>query len=398
MKTNAIFTTFIARAAMILLLIVMTSATWAQSNPVEVEFSGFTATDGTGDSGNEGFACLVDGRYTEDNFSKWYFDGDKHQFSDEDDECWFVDFHSDAPITISKYILTSADDAEDYSGRNPKSWKIKAKLQMEDDWVTVAFVSDDQRIGESNCTDYEFNLDTQGTYQYFRFEVFESQEDDDIQLAELRFKILIDATQIANATVEGLQPYYDYTGSAIDISYTVTGADGNILERGTHYTAAITNSSGTTVTEVKDKGRYKLTLTAVPNCGYTGVKEIGFEVVPWEGQGGFCGNPAKNGGRNLYYELTECEGGKMLTIYVSPETAGDDFTMKDYRDSDLPWEEDKEDILQVVISNGVTSIGKYAFQDCENLETVIIPNSVTSIGNYAFRDCENLETVTIPTA
>ena len=394
MKTNSTITTFMARTAMMLLLIVMTASTWAQDNLSEVEFSGFTATDGTGDSENEGFACLVDGRYTEDEFTKWYFSGDKHTFKDEDKGCWFVDFHSDSPITIFKYILTSADDVDKYPERNPKSWKIKAKLQMKDDWVTIAAVSDDQTMGNSNYTDYEFDLNTPGTYQYFRFEVFESQRNNDIQLGELRFKK--DITHIANATIEGLLLYYTYTGSAIDISYTVTDADGNLLEKGTHYTAAITNSSGTTVSEVKDKGSYKLTLTAVNGGGYTGVKEVVFDVVPWVGQGGFCGNPEKNNGKNLYYELTECEGGKMLTVYVNPDALGNDFTMKDYYESKHPWEEDKDDILQVVISNGVTSIGNNAFCYCTSLTSVTIPNSVTAIGKKAFFNCEKLETVIIP--
>ena len=41
----------------------------------------------------------------------------------------------------------------------------------------------------------------------------------------------------------------------------------------------------------------------------------------------------------------------------------------------------------------VTSIGNYAFYDCDSLTSVVIPDSVTSIGNYAFYNCSSLTDV-----
>ena len=49
-----------------------------------------------------------------------------------------------------------------------------------------------------------------------------------------------------------------------------------------------------------------------------------------------------------------------------------------------------------VIPNSVTSIGNYAFYDCDGLTSVTIPNSVTSIGDNAFYGCYGLTSVTIP--
>ncbi|MBR2617649.1 MAG: leucine-rich repeat protein, partial [Clostridia bacterium] len=37
-----------------------------------------------------------------------------------------------------------------------------------------------------------------------------------------------------------------------------------------------------------------------------------------------------------------------------------------------------------------TSIGSYAFSDCDSLTEIVIPNSVTSIGERAFYDCDSL--------
>ena len=50
----------------------------------------------------------------------------------------------------------------------------------------------------------------------------------------------------------------------------------------------------------------------------------------------------------------------------------------------------------VIIPDGVTSIGSHAFYWCTSLTNVTIPGSVTSIGEYAFDDCFALTSVTIP--
>jgi hypothetical protein len=51
---------------------------------------------------------------------------------------------------------------------------------------------------------------------------------------------------------------------------------------------------------------------------------------------------------------------------------------------------------EVVVPDGVTSIGKEAFARCESLITVNIPAGVTSIEDFAFSWCESLTTVDIP--
>ena len=60
-----------------------------------------------------------------------------------------------------------------------------------------------------------------------------------------------------------------------------------------------------------------------------------------------------------------------------------------------PWGQYHKTIKSVVIGNGVTSIGNYAFYSCSSLTSVTIPDSVQSIGKLAFCGC-SLTSVTIP--
>ena len=59
-----------------------------------------------------------------------------------------------------------------------------------------------------------------------------------------------------------------------------------------------------------------------------------------------------------------------------------------------PWSAYSSQIKQVVVKDGVTSIGDNAFADCEQLTEVKIPKTVTEIGDDVFTGCEALETVT----
>ena len=53
-------------------------------------------------------------------------------------------------------------------------------------------------------------------------------------------------------------------------------------------------------------------------------------------------------------------------------------------------------LTSVTIGNNVTTIGEGAFAECESLTSVTIGNSVTTIGHGAFEYCTRLTSVTIP--
>ena len=64
--------------------------------------------------------------------------------------------------------------------------------------------------------------------------------------------------------------------------------------------------------------------------------------------------------------------------------------------SQCPWYQYHLTVRSIVIEDGVTGIGDYAFTDCGNLTSVSIPSGVTSIGEKAFANCTSITSVTVP--
>ena len=99
---------------------------------------------------------------------------------------------------------------------------------------------------------------------------------------------------------------------------------------------------------------------------------------------GSCGSD----GDNVKYSLDTETGALKIT-------GTGDMDYYNYS-SFVPWNSKKTYIKSIEISDGVTSIGSYAFRDCTGLTSVTIGNSVTSIGYRAFSSCSDLTSITIP--
>ena len=55
-----------------------------------------------------------------------------------------------------------------------------------------------------------------------------------------------------------------------------------------------------------------------------------------------------------------------------------------FRDAAGPWENIKQNIIKVIVGEGITNVGAYAFNFCRRLSEVTLPESLTEIGTYAF--------------
>ncbi len=103
-------------------------------------------------------------------------------------------------------------------------------------------------------------------------------------------------------------------------------------------------------------------------------------------------NPSGTCGENVTWEFDSSTG----TLTISGTGEMDDYESSNNCPCNCPWESYEYNIKKVVINNGVTTVGNYAFDDLSGLKTVIIPDSVTTIGDYAFSRCPNITSITIP--
>ena len=101
----------------------------------------------------------------------------------------------------------------------------------------------------------------------------------------------------------------------------------------------------------------------------------------------FCGG--EGCGTNLSWEI---DANGVLTISGIGEMKSYDYYYGQY----TPWHMLKDTIITVEISEGVTSIGNFAFIECANITRVILPDGLSEIGSSAFSGCSGLTNVTIP--
>ncbi len=95
---------------------------------------------------------------------------------------------------------------------------------------------------------------------------------------------------------------------------------------------------------------------------------------------GTCGN-------NLTWVLT-----KDGTLTISGKGKMEDWPDR----GNSPWYDVRKAIKKIIITDGVTTIGNWAFYFCSSLTEVSIPDSVTSIGESAFYFCNSLKEINIP--
>ena len=177
-------------------------------------------------------------------------------------------------------------------------------------------------------------------------------------------------------------------GGSLSLTATINPTNAtfkNVVWISDNEDVATVSKTGNLTAVVNAVGPGSATITAISQDGAARAK-----CTVTVTYGGSCGkdDPATGDvdeSQNVVWMLT----GNTLTISGTG-------AMADYAEaSGQPWTAMHSDINAIVIEDGVTSIGKYAFSNCEEATSVSIPASVTSIGNNAFDGCSNLATVTL---
>ena len=194
------------------------------------------------------------------------------------------------------------------------------------------------------------------------------------------------SNSIVNALVDRI-PRQKYTGEAIEPELIVR-LNGHVLEKDTDYSVTFENNIeiGTAQAIIKGIG------------DYTGEKTVNFFITE-EGEtivtDGVCGKDLTWHWDQANSTLTISGAGDMYDFWY--------YYLEDLDPNDLmdpttyiPWITFNDQIRNVIISEGVTSVGNFAFYECSHLINVSLPDTVTRIGDSSFYECSIITTITLP--
>ena len=101
-------------------------------------------------------------------------------------------------------------------------------------------------------------------------------------------------------------------------------------------------------------------------------------------------------GETLVLDEGECGNGVIYTLtddgilLIQKESADGTGEMTDYTLGRSPWYSNRNSITSIVIEDGVTTIGTYAFSNCKNAQSVTIPRTLSVIHERAFYSCNSM--------
>ena len=195
--------------------------------------------------------------------------------------------------------------------------------------------------------------------------------------------------KVYNVTKVGNKAFYNCTGlTSVTIPNSVTSIGNYAFYYCRGLTSITIPNSVTNIGEHAFSGCRGLTSVTIPNS-VTSIGEAAFSNCS-----GLTSIVVESGNtvydyRNNCNAIIETSTSTLITGFKNTVIPNSITSIGNYAFYDC------DGLTRITIPNSVTSIGYYAFQNCSGLTNVIIPNSVTSIGSEAFRGCSGLTSIVI---
>lgn len=128
--------------------------------------------------------------------------------------CW-IQYDTPTPVVVDRYSITNANN---YVGRNPKSWTLEGSNDGKN-WTTLDTRNDRSFMVRLNTVEYPVN--NSEPYSHYRLNINENNGDNDLQLAKWQLfkKISTDVTAVESDDEEASAPLYNLSGMPVDKSY-----------------------------------------------------------------------------------------------------------------------------------------------------------------------------------
>ena len=237
--------------------------------------------------------------------------------------------------------------------------------------------------------DYELNLFDQyyvETYEYF---TFEENGDGTVELSAFDEDLAPSTDIVIPASVSLVDGVWfegdDYTVTSIE-SYAFYGYSG--------LTNITLPSSLTSIGEGAFYGCSGLTMLDLSNC--TNLTSIGNEA--FRGCSGLTNITLPISLTSIGDEAFRCRDELEILEYKGTidQWLSISFGWNWMDDSSHAFIVNGKELTNLIIPEGVTSIGYETFAGCSRITSITLPSSVTSIGTGAFSNCSGITSITLP--
>ena len=201
------------------------------------------------------------------------------------------------------------------------------------------------------------------------------------------------AGSIANYATEANVPWSEYktTITSLTIDSGITELEGYAFKNCSSLTSVSIASSVSLIGEGTFSGCSRLEEITLPFIGNKAILTASDTIYPF---GYIFGRSNYDGAVATSQKYYTPDASSIFTSYYIPEN----LTTVTVTTADLPRGAfySCENLITVVVSEGIASVDRSAFFNCTNLVSVSLPQTITDLGSGAFENCSSLTEIVLP--